>query len=168
MIGEGARQLVRSGVRKDHVEVEIAADVRHRGQGDALTVELGAGLNEDPERQVEEAFDEAYVHLYGRRPPGVESEVMTWRVRVSGPAPELDVRVKPRARRGAVARKVPRRAWFAETGFVSVDVLDRYLLQPGTQVGGPAVVEETESTVVIGPSARGKVDSSGSLVVEIA
>ncbi|HEY3208545.1 MAG TPA: hydantoinase/oxoprolinase family protein [Actinomycetota bacterium] len=167
MIREGSRQLAGSGVPKDRVRVDLATDVRHRGQGEALTVELGPRLIEDPASQVEEAFEQAYVRLYGRRPPGVESEVMTWRVRVMGPAPHLDVRTRARSRRTGTGRKERRRAWFAETGFVPVDVFDRYLLPPGAEVTGPAVVEETESTVVIGPGARGKVDTYGSLVVDI-
>jgi N-methylhydantoinase A len=48
-----------------------------------------------------------------------------------------------------------------------VDVFDRYALAPGAVVAGPAVLEETESTVVIGPGARGKVSPHGSLEVEI-
>jgi N-methylhydantoinase A len=168
MIREGTEQLASSGVRKGGIRVELAADVRHRGQGEAVTVELGRVLSPDPERQIEEAFEGAYVRLYGRRPPGVESEVMTWRVRVLGPAPELDVRTAGRRRSGATARKARRRAWFAESEFVPVDVFDRYLLSPGTEVVGPAVVEETESTVVIGPGGRGNVDRYGSLVVTVA
>ena len=124
-------------------------------------------MADHPARQVEEAFEQAYVGLYGRRPPGVESEVMTWRVRVMGPAPRLDVRARVQAKPRAAGRKEQRRAWFAEAGVVPVDVYDRYLLAPGAQLTGPAVVEETESTVVIGPGGRGRVDRSGGLVVEI-
>ena len=167
MIRDGSRELARSGVAKGEVSVDLAADVRHRGQGEALTVELGDRFANDPARQVEEAFEQSYVRMYGRRPPGVESEVMTWRVRVMGPAPRLDVRTRRQPRRRVTGRKEQRRAWFAEVGLVPVDVYDRYLLPPGSDLTGPAVVEETESTVVMGPGARGKVDRYGSLVVDI-
>ncbi|HZD81150.1 MAG TPA: hydantoinase/oxoprolinase family protein, partial [Actinomycetota bacterium] len=109
----GTRQLTDTGIPKDQVRVEIAADVRHRGQGDPITVELGSSLDDDPAGQVERAFEETYVRLYGRRPPGVESEVMTWRVRVAGPLPKLDVKLRTKA--GGKARKGTRRVWFAET-----------------------------------------------------
>ncbi len=167
MIREGSRQLAGSGVAKGQVSVGLGVDVRHRGQGEALTVELGRRLVDNPARQVEQAFEHAYVRLYGRRPPGVEPEVTTWRVRVMGPAPHLDVRTRGGPGRRAIGRKEQRRAWFAEAGFVPVDVYDRYLLPPGTGLTGPAVVEETESTVVIGPGGRGKVDRHGSLVVDV-
>ena len=164
LVRDGSREVRSGGVAQNEVRVSIAADVRHRGQGDSVTVELGSGLANDPARQVEEAFEQAYVRLYGRRPPGVEAEVMTWRVRVLGPDPRVDVTAA--AERGA-ARKRSRSAWFQETGLVDVSVLDRYRLGPGREVVGPCVVEEQASTVVIGPGGRGKVDGSGSLVVEV-
>jgi N-methylhydantoinase A len=162
----GSRQLTDTGVPKDRVHVEIAADVRHRGQGDPITVELGAALDEDPTTQVERAFEETYVRLYGRRPPGVESEVTTWRVRVAGPLPRLDVKLRTKA--GGRARKGRRRVWIAEAdGYVDTAVHDRYALGPGDTFDGPAVVEERESTMVIGPGARVTVDEVGNLVVEV-
>ena len=167
MIGEGTGQLSSSGTRRNDVVVDLAADVRHRGQGDAVTVELGQRLGANPAAQVERSFEQTYVQLYGRRPPGVETEVMTWRVRVMGPAPTVDVSVRRPRRPPGAARKARRKAWFVESGFVPVEVFDRYLLAPGETVNGPAVIEETESTVVIGPGGRGTVDRNGSLVVEV-
>jgi N-methylhydantoinase A len=48
-----------------------------------------------------------------------------------------------------------------------VAVYDRYRLGPGATFVGPAIVEERESTTVIGPGAAVSVDSEGNLVVEI-
>lgn len=166
MVREGTHLLRETGVPKDDVRVAVAADVRHRGQGDALTVELGEGLGGDPDRQVEAAFESAYVRLYGHRPPGVEPEIMTWRIRVLGPDPRLDVRARPTD--GAGAAKGSRPAWFAEAGgFTRARVYDRYLLGLGAEVSGPAIVEERESTVVVGPSGAGRVDDHGNLVVDV-
>jgi N-methylhydantoinase A len=162
---EGMRQLASSGVAEAEARVDLAADVRHRGQGEAITVELGGELSGDPAAQIEAAFAAAYTDLYGHRPPGVEAEVMTWRVRVMGPDPELDVTLRERV--PGDVRKGRRRVWFAETGgFVDTDVLDRYRLAPGTELDGPAVVEERESTMVIGPGAHARVDRLGNLEVE--
>ncbi|HEX8863885.1 MAG TPA: hydantoinase/oxoprolinase family protein [Actinomycetes bacterium] len=166
LVGEGRRQLASSGLADAQVRVDLAADVRHRGQGEAITVELGGELDDDPAAQIEAAFAAAYTDLYGHRPPGVEAEVMTWRVRVMGPEPELDVTVG--GRQPGDARKGRRRAWFAEAdGFVETDVLDRYRLAAGAEFDGPAVVEERESTMVIGPGAHARVDRLGNLEVEV-
>ena len=48
-----------------------------------------------------------------------------------------------------------------------VTVYDRYRLGPGATFLGPAIVEERESTTVIGPGAAVTVDAEGNLVVEV-
>jgi N-methylhydantoinase A len=167
LIREGSRQLGTTGIRRDQVRISLAADVRYLGQGETVTVELGEKLGTDPARQLQDGFEEAYVRLYGRRPPGVESEVMTWRVRVMGPLPKLDVKL----RSGPViqAGKGSRPVWFAEANrFVDARVYDRYRLAPGAKVTGPAVVEERESTMIIGPGGAGRVDEFGNLEVQLS
>lgn len=58
--------------------------------------------------------------------------------------------------------------WFAERkGLVTGDVYDRYSLEPGTILKGPCVVEERESTVVIGPGGTVIVDEVGNLEARI-
>ncbi|HYW23472.1 MAG TPA: hydantoinase/oxoprolinase family protein, partial [Terriglobales bacterium] len=166
MRAEGAAQLASAGVPADAIVVTLAADVRYRGQGDGVTVALGGALDRRPADQVREAFEAAYVRLYGRRPPGVEPEVLTWRVRVSGPRPALAAR--PNGALPGPARKGRRPVWSEERrAFVEAEVWDRYRLAPGARVAGPAVVEERESSAVIGAGGTGVVDVHGNLVVEV-
>jgi N-methylhydantoinase A len=166
MRAEGAAQLATAGVPAGELTVAVAADVRYRGQGEGVTVALGAALGRRPADQVREAFEAAYVRLYGRRPPGVEPEVLTWRVRVSGPRPSLATSLDGVA--PGPARKGRRPVWSEERrGFVDADVWNRYRLAPGARVAGPAVVEERESSAVIGPGGSGTIDAHGNLVVEL-
>jgi N-methylhydantoinase A len=44
-------------------------------------------------------------------------------------------------------------------------VYDRYRLRPGARFAGPAVVEERESTAVVGPGAAVRVDPSRTLLI---
>jgi N-methylhydantoinase A/oxoprolinase/acetone carboxylase beta subunit len=167
LVQAGSAQLREAGVAGGDVRVDLAADVRHRGQGEAVTVALGGALDHDPVRQVEAAFQAAYTRLYGHRPPGVGAEVTTWRVRVMGPEPELDVAARG-GPGGGDARKGRRPVWFAEADrFVETDVVDRYRLRPGAELRGPAVVEERESTTVVGPGGRARVDELGNLEVQV-
>jgi N-methylhydantoinase A/oxoprolinase/acetone carboxylase beta subunit len=52
--------------------------------------------------------------------------------------------------------------------YVDVPVYNRYALRAGMQVDGPAILEERESTVVIGQRGRGTVDQTGNLTVILA
>ena len=49
-----------------------------------------------------------------------------------------------------------------------VAVYDRYRLGPGATFTGPAIVEERESTTIVGPGVMVSVDGEGNLTVEIA
>jgi N-methylhydantoinase A/oxoprolinase/acetone carboxylase beta subunit len=46
-------------------------------------------------------------------------------------------------------------------------VLDRYGLRPETQIRGPVVIEERESTTVVGPGARLTVDRYLDLIIDL-
>jgi N-methylhydantoinase A len=64
--------------------------------------------------------------------------------------------------------KGQRRAWFAEAGgFVDATVYDRDGLAANTAIAGPALIEDSGSTLLIGPAATAQVMPSGSIVVEL-
>jgi N-methylhydantoinase A len=52
-------------------------------------------------------------------------------------------------------------------GFAEVPVYDRYRLAPGHAFAGPAIVEERESTVVLGPGARARIDDALNLIADL-
>jgi N-methylhydantoinase A len=65
-------------------------------------------------------------------------------------------------------RKGSRPVFFAEAGkFVDTPVYDHYALAPGVTVQGPAIVEQRESTVVVGPSATASLDANYNLIMLI-
>jgi N-methylhydantoinase A len=67
------------------------------------------------------------------------------------------------------ARKGSRPAYFPESnGFVETAIYDRYALQPGMKFNGPAIVEERESTLIVGVRGRASVDERLNVVVELS
>ena len=61
-----------------------------------------------------------------------------------------------------------RPAWFSELGgFVATPVYARARLSAGFEVAGPALIEEAETTSVIGPDAVAALDDFGNLVMRI-
>jgi N-methylhydantoinase A len=66
------------------------------------------------------------------------------------------------------AIKGQRQAYFAELGgFVETPIYDRYQLGAGHTFAGPAIVEERDSTAVIGPEATVSVDRFANLIVHL-
>ena len=67
---------------------------------------------------------------------------------------------------GSPQMKSSRKAYFPEIGgYVEIPVYDRYAVGPGSRLAGPAIVEERESTTVVGPGAAITVDAHRTLVV---
>jgi len=166
MEGEGRRVLARAGLSAEEVDVRRTADMRLYGQAHQISVPIPAGsLVEVAESAVADAFESAYRALYGRTAPGVAVEAISWRVTVSGPLPSLGLR--PVVTTAADAIKGRREVYFPEAGFVSTPVYDRYALAPGAAFDGPAVIEERESTAIVGPGGRVSVDERASLSITL-
>jgi N-methylhydantoinase A/oxoprolinase/acetone carboxylase beta subunit len=167
---DAGRELLRqAGVADADISVERAADMRLIGQAHEITVELpGATPTSGDEPRLEQAFEQMYSGLFGRTPPNVPMEVVSWRVRLAGPRPDLTLGMSAVGGDPSGSLKGERQAYFPELGgYHSTPVYDRYKLVPGAEVRGPAIVEERESTVVIGPGGSARVDDVLSLIVEL-
>jgi N-methylhydantoinase A len=64
-------------------------------------------------------------------------------------------------------RKGARPVYFPDGGFRVTPVYDRGALPSEVARAGPAVVEEAESTLVVGPGARFRRDRLGNIVVDL-
>ena len=170
MAEEGRKILKGSGLMGSGVQYQRTADMRYVGQGHEVSVPLPNGvLNERHLPQITAAFEEIYRGLYGRKGPDVPLEVINWRVIASGPRPEMNLKLPRKSSGGTQARKGSRRAYFPESGgWVETAVYDRYALSPGTTLDGPAIVEERESTLIIGVRGRGRVDERLNVIVEFS
>jgi N-methylhydantoinase A len=167
MESEG-RAIVRgAGVADVDVTVRRSAEMRYLGQGHEVDVPIPTGpLGPDSLTTITASFEAAYRLLYSRTPQGVPLEALNWRAVVSGPPPDLTISGGPE--HGAPAAPAPKKtraAYFPEaTGYVDTPVYDRYALGPGARLVGPAIVEERESTTVVGPGATISVDAHRTLI----
>ena len=170
MEARGRALLTAAGVEGD-ITLARSADMRYLQQGFEIRVALPPGaLNADDLPAVRHAFAEEYERLYKRLNPGVEIEVVNWRLIASGPRPQLTLPPPDRAGQTLnTAQKGERQVYFPEQqGFVPCLVYDRYLLPVGKTFPGPAIVEERECTVVVGPGAQGQVDAEHNLVIRLS
>lgn len=163
---EGTALLTESGLEPEQVAHTRYADLRYVGQGHEVRIELPPGkLGESDD--VVGSFEHEYARLYGRSGPGVPVEAINWRVVSSGPPPALELGAVELAA-GATAAKQPRPAYFPSLGgFVETAVYDRYALAPSVRFEGPAIVEERESTLVVGPGQTVEVAADLSLAVSL-
>ena len=169
MAEEGRRILVDSGLAANAITYQRTADMRYVGQGHEVSVTLPDGaLRPEHLAPIAAAFEETYRALYGRKGPDVALEVINWRVVASGPRPEMNFRLSRETPHHTETRKGSRLAYFPEHGrYVDTVVYNRYALTPGMTFDGPAIVEERESTLIIGVGGRARVDERLNVIVEL-
>ena len=193
MEAEGQALLEKSGVLPEQVSHQREADIRYVGQGHEIQVPLPVGqLSSDSVSTIVSLFEEAYRRLYERLSQSVPIEIINWRVTSSSLAPRVRLqvasapihpsndaaRLAQRAQEGCkerdeqtvaqTAQKGSRMAYFPELGgYHDIPVYNRYGLLPGTNFTGPAIVEERESTVIVGPDCRFHIDEQQNLIVEL-
>ena len=169
MEARGRRMLTAAGVAGD-ITLSRSADMRYVQQGFEIRVPLpSARLTPEAVPALRHAFAEEYERLYKRLNPGVEIEVVNWRLIASGPPPQITLQHSPKPGLSLnAAKKGGRQVYFPEyENFAPCVVYDRYLLPIGEVFSGPAVVEERECTVVIGPHATACVDEEQNLMITL-
>ena len=156
--------IARTGADTAAAVVRVLADMRYVGQGSEITVVLPDARSAETVRA---AFETAYRALFSRTPPGAAIQFVALRLALSAPMPGSGRRLAQPAGSG-VPGKGTRPVWFPEAdGFVETAVYDRYALRAGESVDGPAVFEENESTLVIGPGGRATILDDGTLDVRL-
>ncbi len=170
MEAEGQALLEKSGVLPEHIHHQRVADIRYVGQGHEIQVALPTGqLRSDSIPAIINSFEEVYRRLYERLSQSMPLEIINWRVTSSSPSPQVRLQVTGDEQTAAqTARKGSREAYVPELGgFRDTPVYNRYGLMPGTSFTGPAIVEERESTVIVGPDCRFRIDEQRNLLVEL-
>ncbi|MSP89207.1 MAG: hydantoinase/oxoprolinase family protein [Alphaproteobacteria bacterium] len=164
LVAESGELVRAAGVPPKQCRVRREAALRFAGQSYAMPVTLPAGrVTRASLKRLHDHFIRAYRARYHRLNPDVPVELVSWRACVTGPRPTLTI--APPGQTMLAARKGTRPVYFPEAGrFVKCPVYDRFALKPGGKLRGPAVIEEPESTVVIGPGTSASIDRDGNLM----
>jgi N-methylhydantoinase A len=139
--------------------------MRYVGQGSEITVVMPEPLTE---AAVRTEFEKAYKALFARTPPGAAIQFVALRLSLSAPMPGTGGKLELPRHSAAAAEKGTRPVFFPdENRTVQTKVWDRYALKPGAEIEGPAVFEEDESTFIVGPGAKARLLTDGSILAEV-
>lgn len=168
----GNDELRSEGVAAADMATSLAADLRYKGQSYEVRVlmEQGMSVAESAERMwglFHHAHDEEFGYSYEGEQ---EVELVNLRVQAVGHIfrPTINV-VEPAQSAGGSALEGKRRlrpVYWRQKGWVDCAVIDRSTLQPGSEIGGPTVIEEYGSTVVLPEDWRARCDESYNLLLE--
>ena len=170
MTREAVDVLKDAGVKRRDISFIRIADMRYAGQRKELAVALPTGrLSTRKAAAIRRAFEDSYERVYRRIHDGHDVETLTWRLVAEGPpivnAAELHHAPQNDSRRALTGRRPMLFEGWSKARDCAV--YDRRLLAPGRRVRGPAAIEETESTIIVGPDAQAVVDDYGNIVIEL-
>jgi N-methylhydantoinase A len=135
------------------------ADVRYRRQAYELTVPLAEGPADHALlAQLAATFHDRHEQTYGHANRAEAVQLVNLRLTALGRRPDLALR---QAQDPAAARVRQREAWFPGLGSGPIPVHARDGLLPGAELAGPAVIESLDSTALIPPGWRARIDQAG-------
>ena len=152
------------------VTVTYQLDLRHKGQGHEMTLTVPADLVRAGDLEAIRAlFFDTHEARFGHAHRHLPVQLITCRLTVSAPPPPVTlVRHEKTGHDPKTALKGRRPVYFPELRrFTEADVYDRYKLGPDMTFSGPAVIEERECTIVVGPSGTVRIDEFGSVFIDI-
>ncbi|MGQ0652542.1 MAG: hydantoinase/oxoprolinase family protein [Betaproteobacteria bacterium] len=167
-----ARQMMASeGIAPERQRFEYSLDVRHKGQINEVEIHLPwTRLPQNYEGALRKLFVERYEKLYGRGSAlaGATLEMVVCRLRAKAltPRPKL---VKSKASSKAIPKSAVRKKrdifWADAKKPRPTPVFDGELLAIGNTVKGPAIVETSDTAVVVHPGTTLRVDSLGNFEI---
>jgi N-methylhydantoinase A len=162
-----AEAVVKAGAPQAKLIETRTADMRYRGQGHEITVNLAPGeFNTGSREKLIKLYEDGYATTFGRTIPGLSVEIMNWTLRLAAEQPPMakappqpaDKPAKPRGNRSMYDP--------ADQDMKSVPVYHRDDLTAGSFVPGPAIIAEDETTTIVPKSFAARLSPIGAILLE--
>jgi N-methylhydantoinase A len=176
MFGEladtGQRQLRRDGIDETDADFRFFADLRYVGQEHAISIPVeNVSMLTGDTATLRNRFDREHARRHSQSAPGETLEIVSLRLVVTATREDsvaekwLSEPWQPEGKSEAGTRDVV----FDDAAHpLSTQILWRPGLAAGTEVTGPAVIEEPNSTTLIHPGDIASVTEAGHLLIRIA
>jgi len=169
---EGVAILTRQGVAKKDMKLIRGAEMRYFGQLHDVNVALPETKKREPftEKTLKELirkFHEQHQTLFGWSDPALPCIIATLKLQAIGMRPPVGLKKQPASSKDAsAALKRKRRVYFKELGgFVETPCYNADQLRHGNVITGPAIVEETKTTIVVPQGAELTVDAYENYII---
>jgi N-methylhydantoinase A len=164
LVAEGRAELDGSEIAADQQHFAYSLDLRYKGQNAALNIAVGSAA--DLPTAVTEFHDEHF-RQFAYNAPDEPVEVVNLRVRAVGTIGRSHTRDDQGVDRHEAQPVQTRKVHVGTADTAMAAIFDRTQLAAGASFQGPAIVTSDDTTVVVPPSARGHVDGSGHLRIDL-
>jgi N-methylhydantoinase A len=155
----------------ERIDTLFELDMHYVGQTHTVRVTLPArvegGRADVSAEMIREAFETAYQASFSRLLPGVPMRIVNLRTSAIGIRPSFDLKAlsAPTDTTVASATTGTRQVWF-DGGWHETTIYARLELPEGSEIQGPAILEQPDATTVVSPEFKARVDLYGNVIVE--
>ena len=163
-------KILKGAQSGDDIIYERTLLMRFVGQGAEIDLEIEIkDFTKFSKNEIRTMFDEEYKRLYGRTSAESPVEFVTFKVRASLPKKPFTISKLSTQNRDIKACIKGQRSAFSiiKKEYIPFTVYDRSKLFAHAEFEGPAIIEERESTIVIGEDTKARVDEFGFIWVQI-
>lgn len=158
-------RLTQEGVADEQTRTVHRVKMRYAGQWRSLEVSCSRPIDsiEPIRREFHRQHEQTYAYSDEDQPVEIYGLHVTGRGVVEKPSfPEIETGATDDAYTGT------REAYFEDAGeYIETDTYDRPALGAGTELSGPAIVQQMDSTVVVPPGVTSEVDETGNIIITV-
>ncbi|TCP53084.1 N-methylhydantoinase A [Tamaricihabitans halophyticus] len=174
LTAQAVEYLGADGLAPEDIVIERSLDCRYIGQGYELRVPAPDGeIDTDWVARAAEAFHTVHERTYLQRFDDKPVHLVNVRVTAIGkvghvPLAEIDTGGTDASE--AVKASTEAVFWTRDnqSQVFATTVYDRALLKAGNELAGPAIIEQFDSTTIIGPGQHATIDKVGHIIIETA
>jgi len=159
--------LAKEGFEKRDINFIGIADMRYKGQAWELNIPVPIELASKKDLQkIINNFNKIHKRIYGYILEGEEIIFVNLRLSAIGVIPKLKIKAENEKKDNSVkAFKYERKVLF-NNKFIECSIYDREILNPGSVINGPAIIEEYAATTVIPIGKIAKIDKFKNIIIE--
>lgn len=165
---DGVRLLVDGGITRDTVTLEVALDLRYRGQSWQIKMPVSSEPSREALDALADDFHKRHEQLYGYHEPNGIVEVVNVRVAVISKMPRVDAPTADDSMARPAPRPDHRTIYLDGEQSISAAIYDGQALMPGHTLQGPAVIEEPNTTLLVGAGDELLVDCYNNFLIRRA
>ncbi|WP_374643152.1 hydantoinase/oxoprolinase family protein [Tabrizicola sp.] len=147
----------------------LSFDMRYFGQNYELAVPVASGTDDLPfpdAAALKQAFLAEYQRSYGHCDPEGMVETVNLRLRATARLTQGEAKGAVDMAQPEAEERVP--VWFDGSGPVATPIYSRSVLPAGTSLPGPAIITQLDSTTVVPPDAKLRVDDALNMIMELS
>ncbi|MFP7673468.1 hydantoinase/oxoprolinase family protein [Marivita sp. S0852] len=146
-------------------------DMRYEGQNHELSIPVPDGRLDDAALDsLKCAFAQAHTRMYGFAVEGERIHCITFRLEATGVVAKADLPARTEGPPDAAAAVTGTRdVWYPETRrYTETTLYARDRLHPGMVFDGPAIIDQMDTTTLVPPGVRARVDALDNLILELS